>query len=113
MEVCIQAQGIHITDEIKRQMFEKLALALDRLEKDILDVSVCLEDINGPLLGGEDKACRIVVRLRKQDSLVVEDIDESVEMVIDRVTDRLGVIACQRFDSLRRANRAIQRKRLL
>ena len=46
--------------------------------------SVYLVDTNGPFLGGEDKACRIVVQIHDQDSIVVEDCDESFEILAIR-----------------------------
>ena len=101
MQFCIHAHGIDLTEPIKRQAYEKLELALDRLEQQITSISVYLIDTNGPFLGGLDKACRIVVQIDKQESLVLEDCDESVHVVIDRITDRLGVIASQRIDALR------------
>jgi hypothetical protein len=70
------------------------------MEDDIVRVSVYLIDTNGPFLGGVDKACRIVVQIQHQDSLVLEDIDENVDVVLDRITDRLGVAASQRMDAL-------------
>lgn len=109
MQLTIHAHGISLTEEIKRQAHQKLDLALDRLGEDVDRISVYLIDTNGPLLGGIDKACRIVVLLHSQDSLVVEDVDKSVDVVIDRITDRLGVAACQRADSLRK-NRNPQRR---
>lgn len=98
MQLRIYTRGIDLTENIKRQAYEKLDIALDRLEGDIVSISVWLIDTNGPVLGGIDKSCRIVVLLRMQDSIVVEDIDENLGTVIDRTTDRLGVVACQRAD---------------
>lgn len=46
--------------------------------------SVYLVDTNGPFLGGVDKACRIVVQIHDQDSIVVEDFDESFEILAIR-----------------------------
>ena len=65
-------------------------------------------DTNGPFLGGVDKACRIVVQIRDQDSIVVEDCDESVDVVIDRITDRLGVVACKRSESTSKSKRGFR-----
>lgn len=103
MQLCIHAHGIELTDSIKRQTYQKLELALDQLEEHIPTISVYLIDTNGPFLGGIDKACRIVVQIRNQDSIIVEDCDESVDVVIDRITDRLGVVACKRLRTSRRA----------
>lgn len=111
MHYSIQTQGIDLTQRLKRQTYEKLGLALDRLEHEIERIIVILIDINGPLLGGVDKACRIEVKMHHQDPLVVEDIDEKVDEVIERATDRLGVVAGQRADLLRRIHK--QKMRLL
>ena len=46
--------------------------------------SVYLVDTNGPFLGGVDKACRIVDQIHDQDSIVVEDCDESFEIIAIR-----------------------------
>jgi len=108
MQFCIHAHGIDLTEPIKRQAYEKLELALDRLEQQITCISVYLIDTNGPLLGGVDKACRIVVQIDKQESLVLEDCDESVHVVIDRITDRLGVAASQRIDALKLKQRGFR-----
>jgi len=100
MQLCIHVHGIDLTEHNKRQAYEKLELALERLEQEVTCISVYLVDTNGPLLGGIDKACRIVVQIDKQESLILEDCDESVQVVIDRITDRLGVAASQRFEAL-------------
>jgi hypothetical protein len=105
VQFCIYTHGIDLTETIKRQTYEKLDLALDRFEDDIEHISVFLVDTNGPLLGGIDKSCRIVVLIRKQESIVVEDIDENVDVVLDRITDRLGVVASQRADNLKRSRK--------
>ena len=108
MQLCIHAHGIDLSEAVKRQTYRKLELALDRLENEIRTISVYLIDTNGPFLGGVDKACRIVVQIRDQESIVVEDCDESVDVVIDRITDRLGVVACQRNESVNKAKRGFR-----
>lgn len=102
MQLLIHAHGINLTESVIRQTYQKLELALDRLEDEIESIDIYLVDTNGPLLGGIDKACRIVVRVRKQDCIEMEDIDVSVDVVIDRITDRLGVAACKRAKLLPR-----------
>ncbi len=109
MQLCIHTQGIDLTETIKLKASQKLDLALDRMEDDIVRVSVYLIDTNGPFLGGVDKACRIVVQIQHQDSLVLEDIDENVDVVLDRITDRLGVAASQRMDALAKIRGPVRR----
>jgi hypothetical protein len=109
LELFIYANGVDLTDKIKRQTHEKLDLALDRLADDVERICVYLVDTNGPLLGGIDKACRVVVQVRSQEAIVIEDIDETVDVVIERITDRLGVAAGQRADSRKRKWHPIRR----
>lgn len=109
MQLLIHAHGIDLTESVIRQTYQKLELALDRLEDDIESIDIYLVDTNGPLLGGIDKACRIVVRVRKQDCIEMEDIDASVDVVIDRITDRLGVAACKRAELLPRNRKPLRR----
>jgi len=108
VQLSIHAQGIDLTEQVKKQAYQKLELALDRLEQQVTCISVYLIDTNGPLLGGVDKACRIVVQIKNQESLIVEDCEESVHVVIERCTDRLGVVASQRIDALKLKQRGFR-----
>jgi len=106
MHTTFQTHGVLLTDSVKRQACEKLDLALDRFEGEIVRVSILIVDVNGPLLGGIDKAIRIVVQFQDQDAMVVEDLAETVDQVVEHSTDRLGVLACQRAERLGRKRRA-------
>ena len=109
MQLFIHAHGIDLSESVIRQTYQKLELALDRLEEDVETIHVYLVDTNGPLLGGVDKSCRIVVQVRKQDCIEMEDIDSRVDAVIDRLTDRLGVAASKRAEALLRNKRPVRR----
>lgn len=109
MQLFIHAHGIDLSESVIRQTYQKLELALDRLEDDVETIHVYLVDTNGPLLGGVDKSCRIVVQVRKQDCIELEDIDSRVDAVIDRLTDRLGVAASKRAEALLRNKRPTRR----
>jgi hypothetical protein len=109
MQLFIHAHGVQLTESVIRQTYQKLELALDRIEDDIESIAVYLVDTNGPLLGGIDKSCRIVVQVRKQDCFEMEDIDSHVDVVIDRLTDRLGVAASRRVETLLRNRKPAHR----
>jgi hypothetical protein len=108
MHLSIHTQGIVLTDFITRVTYQKIELALDRIADDIELIRVELVDINGPYLGGIDKVCRIEVQIRDQDSILVEDLDEEVDTVIDRTTDRLGMVACKRWNASNRPNTGVR-----
>lgn len=95
MQLIIHAHGLDLTTRLKRQTYEKIDLALDRIADEVEVVRVFLADTNGPELGGVDKACRIVVTIRQHAPIEVSDMDENVHEVVDRATDRLGIIACE------------------
>jgi hypothetical protein len=62
MELFIHAHGVQRTESVIRQTHQKLELALDRIEDDVESINVYLVDIDGPLLGGIDTSCRIIVK---------------------------------------------------
>ena len=101
MQLCIHTQGVEVDENFRTMAKQKLDLALDLLEDRVKKISIYIIDTNGPERGGEDKFCRVVVNIHKQDSLVLEDRDASVGVVVDRITDRLGVAACRRAEKLR------------
>ena len=45
MQPCIYTHGIDLTETIKRQTYEKLELARDRLEDNIVSISADLESL--------------------------------------------------------------------
>ncbi|MCE3017463.1 MAG: hypothetical protein ACK56W_02430 [Pirellula sp.] len=109
MQLFIYAHGIDLSESVIRQTHQKLQLALDRLEEHIETIHVYLVDNNGPLLGGIDKLCRIVVQVRKQECIEMEDIDSRMDAAIDRLTDRLGVAASKRAETLLRHSKPARR----
>jgi len=47
----------------------------------------------------------VVVQIHNQKSLVLEDHDSNLGLVIDRITDRLGAVVSRRVDRLRNKQR--------
>ena len=77
--------GRELADHLDR----RLHFALSRFSSRIARVTVFLEDVNGPR-GGVDKACRIVVRLRRGADVVASVEDVEWVAAIDRATTRVG-----------------------
>lgn len=111
MQLSIHSRGIVLSDNVKRFAYDKIVMALGRLERQVRKISLYLVDVNGPDRGGEDKLCRVVVRIHNQGVLVVEDRDSNIGVAIDRLSDRLSMAAERRMERLRARRGATHRRR--
>ena len=59
-----------------------------------------------PERGGADKLCRVVLRLKDNSVLVIEDLGVNMMEVIDRVADRLHHTVARQLSRLARVERA-------
>jgi len=105
MRLSIHTKGVVLTEELRRFASEKLAVALERLLGSVQKIQLHLTDTNGPNRNGPDKSCRVIVQIHNQKSLVLEDRDSNLGLVIDRITDRLGAAVSRRVDRLRNKQR--------
>ncbi len=75
-------------DEDRQYLKLKLGQKLRKFAPDVIRSSVRVEDINGPR-GGVDKRCRIKVVLRGMPSVVVEELNESLQAAMDGALSRM------------------------
>jgi ribosome-associated translation inhibitor RaiA len=69
-----------------------------------------MQDINGPDRGGADKLCRVVLRLKNDSVVVIEDLGANMMEVIDRVSDRLHHTVSKHLSRMARIDRAGMRR---
>jgi putative sigma-54 modulation protein len=100
--VTIRQIGVELTAEARESMELRLEQALRCLGRRIQKVNAFFSDLNGPK-GGIDKLCRVVVHLKRQPSLVIEDRDSELGNLIDRIVDRVGQTATRLLDRRRPA----------
>jgi len=105
MRLSVHTKGVVLSEELRQFASEKLAVALERLLGSVQKIQLHLTDTNGPNRNGPDKSCRVVVQIHNQKSLVLEDRDSNLGLVIDRITDRLGAAVSRRVDRLRNKQR--------
>lgn len=89
MRIHVVGRTVEIDDGLHGFVEHRILLALGRLSPGIHCAIVRLYDLNGPR-GGMDKKCRIEVRLRSRNSLVVEHTDSNLFAAISRAADRAG-----------------------
>ena len=89
MKIHVRSRLVVVGDDARAHIERRLQSSLDRLADRVRRVTVTLLDVNGPR-GGEDKLCRIEVRLHPTGTLFVEDAGADLRTVVDRVADRAG-----------------------
>ena len=72
MLVHIQSRHFSLSTALNNYVKTKLQVMLGRYEAKIISINVSLFDINGPK-GGEDKCCKIVVKINGASSIVMQE----------------------------------------
>lgn len=96
MSINFTLRGVELTPEQLDVLNRKAAFSFDRFGDKLASVEVMLEDINGPR-GGDDKRCRLILRLHHAPTIILEERGAAAVAV--------GLIAIER------ASRRIAEKR--
>lgn len=88
MQIQVHVKGIARAAALRRFALEKLQDALERYGHGVDTLRLHLDDINGPDRGGIDKLGRLVIRLKDDSVLVIEELGGDAARVIDRVVAR-------------------------
>ncbi|MDP1651395.1 MAG: HPF/RaiA family ribosome-associated protein [Rhodocyclaceae bacterium] len=113
MQVQIQVKGLPGSSKLRRFALRKLNVALSRFSHVIQEATIRLADINGPDRGGVDKLCRVVLTMRNNSVLVIEDLGTDIAHTIDRVTDRLHQSVSRQLSRLVKIDRSGMRQSTL
>jgi ribosomal subunit interface protein len=87
VNIDIRTKNLELTPSLKNHIQRRLGFALGAREDQIQRVQVMLSDVNGPR-GGEDKRCRVLIRLRGLKDIVIEDCQSELRTAIDRTAAR-------------------------
>ncbi len=88
-----------------RTQFADLMLSsVERFQSRIRKMNVSVRDINGPK-GGIDKQCRCVIHLKRMSPIVIEDADDNLQNLVNRIADRVSYTLSQKIDKVRQGGR--------
>ncbi|MBI5922432.1 MAG: HPF/RaiA family ribosome-associated protein [Betaproteobacteria bacterium] len=105
MQVQIQVKNLPKSSALRRYAKHKLDVALSRFAHAIQETTMRLTDINGPDRGGVDKLCRVMVTLKNDSVIVIEDLATNIMQAIDRATDRLHQSVSRQLSRIVKINR--------
>jgi len=83
MRVSICGLNFRLTDALVRHVEDCVEAALGSASGRIDQVTVRLDDINGPR-GGRDKRCRIVLWLRRTGVMVAQAVHENLYVAVEQ-----------------------------
>lgn len=96
MRVHIQVIGLPGSSKLRHFAAQKLEVALSCFAERIEGAAVRLKDINGADRGGVDKLCRVVLTLKGNSVVVIEELGSNIQKAIERAAERLRQrVSCQ------------------
>ncbi|MEZ6073654.1 MAG: HPF/RaiA family ribosome-associated protein [Pirellulales bacterium] len=87
MNVKIVDRNATLSGDLEQLAERRVQFALSRFEAKTQSVLLVLEDVNGPR-GGSDKSCRVVVRMKAGDTVVIRHQGADVASCLTRAIDR-------------------------
>ncbi|MCE9584183.1 MAG: HPF/RaiA family ribosome-associated protein [Planctomycetes bacterium] len=109
MKIRLRSRGLPPGTDFREFVQLRLGTALARFSPRIEDVSVRLEDENGPK-GGVDKSCRISVDLGRLGTVMAEDVDAVLEAAICRAAECAGRSVARALERSGRGRRRFSRE---
>lgn len=89
MRIDIRGQLNLVSPAIREHTRRRLLFAIGKFQFHIHAISVRFSDPNGPK-GGQDKCCKIEVRMAQQHTLFIEETAADLYAAIDLACERLG-----------------------
>ena len=86
-----------LTTELRELLYRRLIFSLSRFSPKIRHTTAVFEDVNGPK-GGQDKACRIIVKLKHESDVVILNRDSDLARCIARAAERVGRAVARTID---------------
>lgn len=107
MKIQINARRFTLTKALTRYIKRRLKFALGSQLEHVTRVDVTLSDINGPK-GGEDKRCQMLLKIKGQGGVVIEDTQSHLYAAIDRAASRASQTTTKRIARLRHKAKRIK-----
>jgi putative sigma-54 modulation protein len=88
MDLKTRTQGLSLDQSLRAYLDERVEHAVGRFQHIVRSIDVRLTDENGPR-GGDGMRCRVVVDVRGEGALVIEETRSEAFLAVARAMDRL------------------------
>lgn len=105
----VRARGFDLTQGMYRHAVEHIAAKVAKHARAISDLTIRLQDVNGPK-GGLDKRCRVEVHIAGFGPVIVDETDQDTYAAMDVAGERLRKVVSQVLDERRSRRRQAGRK---
>ncbi len=96
MLINIQSRHFSLSGALSQYVKAKIQIMLSRYESKVVSINVSLFDINGPK-GGEDKCCKIIIKINGANSIVVQETAEDLYDAINTCSRRARRVVKRQF----------------
>jgi len=100
MVLRIHGHHLEVTEVLDAHINDRFKAALDQLDHMVQEITVRLEDVNGPK-GGVDKRCHATVHLRNGATVVVDEKHPDIYAAVSLVADRLKNVVGRKVEKIR------------
>ncbi len=100
MELRIHGHHLELSDSIRSHVQSAFDSALNQYARWLMEVTVRLEDVNGPK-GGVDKRCLAEIHFKPNGTVVVEEKQEDLYAAINVVADRAKQVIGRKIEKIR------------
>lgn len=100
MQLRIHGHHLDVTEPLEGHINARFQTALDQLDHMVREVTIRLEDLNGPK-GGLDKRCHATVHLRSGSTVVVEEVQPDIYAAVSLVADRVKQVVGRKVEKIR------------
>ena len=107
MKIQVNTRHFALTNELKKYVKRRLKFALGSRFEQVKRVEVTLSDINGPK-GGEDKRCQVLLKMKGQSDVVIDDVQSHMYPAIDRAANRASLAVSKRISRIRNKAKRIK-----
>jgi putative sigma-54 modulation protein len=104
MQMTVQVNDKYASPWVQSNLADILMGALAKFRDRVRDVSLVIDDVNGPK-GGVDKQCKCIVKLKRMSPIVIKDRDSSVGSLVRRVAERTAYTLGEKLNEHRTKSR--------